>query len=90
MYSKRHYNLYFQIKPFICITADFRHQSTEINVVDYNSFCVDPCPVVFHRNGYPVIFVTEIVHFIRFFDISVFALCVIAAEHECKTAVIIS
>ena len=27
--------MYFQIKPFISITADFRHQSPEINVVDY-------------------------------------------------------
>ena len=28
--------MYFRIKPFICITADFRHQSPEINAVDYN------------------------------------------------------
>ena len=37
--------MYFQIKPFICTTADFRHQSPEINVVDYKyiSVCASAC-----------------------------------------------
>ena len=46
------------------------------------AFAVDGGPVVLHGNGNPIKFLAEGSHVFRLFDVAVFALGVVTAEHE--------